>query len=140
MITRISFHLFRKLIKYLNDVKYSFNSYTMNYPGIILGAAEVRDTENFRNNCAKIMHTRAISAARFREMGFDLEESCSNFLFVTHESVPAKKIFDYLRENNIFVRWFNKERIDNYLRVTIGTDEEMDKLFAALAKLLESPA
>ena len=129
-----------KLIKYLNDVKYSFNSYTMNYPGIILGAAEVRDTENFRNNCAKIMHTRAISAARFREMGFDLEESCSNFLFVTHESVPAKKIFDYLRENNIFVRWFNKERIDNYLRVTIGTDEEMDKLFAALAKLLESPA
>ena len=129
-----------KTIKYLNDVKYSFNSYTMNYPGIVLGTAEVLDTENFRKNCAKIMDTRAKAAVRFRKMGFTLEDSFSNFLFVTHEKVPAKKIFDYLRENHIFVRWFNKPRIDNYLRVTIGTDEEMEKLFAALAKLLETEA
>jgi len=129
-----------KMIKYLNDVKYSFNSYTMNYPGIILGAAEVRDTENFRNNCAKIMRTREEAAARFRRMGFRLEDSCSNFLFVSHESVPAKQIFDYLREQHIYVRWFNKPRIDNYLRVTIGTDEEMGKLFDALAKLLYTGA
>ena len=86
------------------------------------------------------MDTRAKAAVRFREMGFTLEDSCSNFLFVTHEKVPAKRIFSYLRENNIFVRWFNKPRIDNYLRVTIGTDEEMEKLFAALTKLLETEA
>ena len=127
-----------RMIKYLNDVKYSFNSYTMSYPGIRLGAAEVRDTENFRNNCSKIMRTRENATARFRKLGFRLEDSRSNFVFVTHESVSAKEIYDFLRENHIYVRWFNKPRIDNYLRVTIGTDEEMDKLFAALEKLLET--
>ena len=125
-----------KMIKYLNDVKYSFNSYTMNYPGIVLGAAEVRDTEHFRMNCAKIMETRQRAAARLRAMGFQLEDSCSNFLFVSHGRVPAKEIFEYLREKHIYVRWFNKPRIDNYLRVTIGTDEEMEKLFNALSELL----
>ena len=126
-----------KMIKYLNDVKYSFNSYTMNYPSIKLGAAEVRDTEHFRAVCDKIIATRTSSAKRFRERGFQFEESCSNFLFVRHEKVSAKEIFDYLRTQNIFVRWFNKPRISNYLRVTIGTDEEMDKLFAALDRFLD---
>ena len=129
-----------KLIRYLNDVKYSFNSYTLNYPGIVLGAAEVRDTENFRNNCAKIIRTRANASARFRELGFDLEDSCSNFLFVTHDRVPARKIFEYLREKHIYVRWFNKPRIDNYLRVTIGTDREMEKLFTTLEEFLAEHA
>ena len=129
-----------KMIRYLNDVKYSFNSYTMNYPGIVLGAAEVRDTENFRNNCAKIIRTRANASARFRELGFDLEDSCSNFLFVTHDRVPARKIFEYLREKHIYVRWFNKPRIDNYLRVTIGTDREMEKLFTTLEEFLAERA
>jgi histidinol-phosphate aminotransferase len=126
-----------KMIKYLNDVKYSFNSYTMNYPSIKLGAAEVRDTEHFRAVCDKIIATRTSSAKRFRERGLQFEESCSNFLFVRHEKVSAKEIFDYLRTQNIFVRWFNKPRISNYLRVTIGTDEEMDKLFAALDRFLD---
>ena len=125
-----------KLIKYLNDVKYSFNSYTMNRPALILGAAEVSDREHFRENCAKIMRTRAESERRFRELGFVFEPSSANFIFVSHPRVPAKVIFDYLREKRIFVRWFDKPRISNYLRVTIGTDEEMDKLFAALDRFL----
>ncbi|MBP3879798.1 MAG: aminotransferase class I/II-fold pyridoxal phosphate-dependent enzyme, partial [Lachnospiraceae bacterium] len=125
-----------KMIKYLNDVKYSFNSYTINYPAIRLGAAEVLDTDHFRKACDRIIATRTVSAKRFRERGFRFEESCSNFLFVQHERVSAKEIFEYLRTQNIFVRWFDKPRISNYLRVTIGTDEEMDKLFAALDRFL----
>ena len=125
-----------KLIKYLNDVKYSFNSYTMNRPALILGAAEVSDTEHFRENCAKIVRTREESERRFAELGFIFEPSSSNFVFVTHPRVPAKKIFDYLREKHIFVRWFDKPRISNYLRVTIGTDAEMDRLFEALKEVI----
>ncbi|MDO4804900.1 MAG: histidinol-phosphate transaminase [Lachnospiraceae bacterium] len=125
-----------KMIKYLNDVKYSFNSYTMNYPGILLGTAEVLDTVHFRKNCEKIMRTRANASARFRELGFSFDESCSNFLFVTHERVPAKEIFEHLRTKHIYVRWFNKPRIDNYLRVTVGTDEEMERLFSALEEFV----
>lgn len=121
-----------KMIKYLNDVKYSFNSYTMNYPGIVLGTAEILDREHFRENCDKIMRTRANAAAVFRELGFMFEESSSNFLFVKHEKFPAKEIFEYLRQNHVYVRWFNKPRINNYLRVTIGTDKEMDRLFSTL--------
>ena len=60
----------------------------------------------------------------------------SNFIFATHSAVPAKKIFEALREQKIFVRYFNQPRIDNYLRITIGTDEEMDALFEALEKIV----
>ena len=121
-----------RLIRYLNDVKYSFNSYTMNRPAIALGAAEVRDREHYRDCCRKIIRTRSNSADRFRELGFLLEDSCSNFLFVTHPEKPAKEIFDFLRERHIYVRWFDHDRIRSYLRVTVGTEEEMDKLFACL--------
>ena len=119
-----------KTIGYLNDVKYSFNSYTMNYPSIVLGAAEVSDREHFRRNCEKIWAMK-----RFKAIGFEFEESSANFLFVTHRDVPAKEIFDYLRSKNVFVRWFNKPRIDNYLRITIGTDGQMDRLFECLEEM-----
>jgi histidinol-phosphate aminotransferase len=82
------------------------------------------------------MRTREESERRFAELGFSFEPSSSNFVFVTHPRVPAKKIFDYLREKHIFVRWFDKPRISNYLRVTIGTDAEMDRLFEALKEVI----
>ena len=60
----------------------------------------------------------------------------SNFIFATHDTVPAKQIFEALRERKIFVRYFNQPRIDNYLRITVGTDEEMDALFEALETIV----
>ena len=82
------------------------------------------------------MATRERVKPLFAELGFTFGDSMSNFLFVKHDHVPAKEIFTGLRENNIFVRYFNKPRIDQYLRITIGTDREMDILLAFLRDML----
>lgn len=126
----------RTLIKALNDVKYSFNSYTMNYTSILLGAEEVKDKEYFEANLKKIITTREQTMKELKQLGFSFPDSKTNFLFITHKSVPAKEIFQKLREKNIFVRYFDKPRIDNYLRVSIGTDEEMKKFLDELRKIV----
>lgn len=125
-----------ELIKALNDVKYSFNSYTMNQTAILAGVEAVKDAEYFIDTIGKITETRIKAEKRFKELGFSFPESSANFLFVTHERVPAKAIFENLRSKEIYVRYFNLPRIDNYLRVTIGTDQEMGRLFEALADFL----
>ncbi len=122
-----------KLIGYLNDVKYSVNSYTMNYPALQLGAASVRDTAYFRESCGRIIATRERAKRELSRLGFTFPDSYANFIFASHRSVPAKEIFERLKENDIYVRYWNRERIDNYLRITIGTDEQMEALYAALA-------
>ena len=126
-----------KLIRYLNDVKYSVNSYTMNRPALSLGVASVKDDAYFKEICGKIINTRERSAAELAALGFRFPKSYANFLFVTHERVPAGEIFTRLKENDIYVRHWEKERIGNYLRITIGTDEQMDALIAALKKILQ---
>ena len=125
-----------KLIRALNDVKYSFNSYTMNRPAIELGKAVLGDTAYAEECIRKIIATREKTARRLRDLGFELQDSCTNFLFVTHPDIPAEKLFYSLRERKIYVRWFNKPRISHYLRVTIGTDEEMDAFMTALTEML----
>ncbi len=124
------------LIKYLNDVKYSFNSYTMNRPTILMGAACVRDTDYFKECCDKIMATREKTTVMLRELGFELHDSSSNFVFARHPKFSGQELFEYLKEQHIFVRWFNQPRIKEYLRITIGTDEEMKKLEDALRTYL----
>ena len=126
----------KQLIKYLNDVKYSFNSYTMNQTTIAAGAAAIRDVEYFRKTVKKVMETREWSKEELKKLGFSFEDSKSNFIFATHKSVPAGKIFQALRERHIYVRYFEKPRIDNYLRITIGTREEMQTLFDFLKDYL----
>ena len=126
-----------ELIKALNDVKYSFNSYTMNQTTIVAGAAAIRDVEYFRKTVKKVMETREWSKEELKKLGFSFEDSKSNFIFATHKSVPAGKIFQALRERHIYVRYFEKPRIDNYLRITIGTREEMQTLFDFLKDYLK---
>ncbi len=125
-----------KLIKYLSDVKYSFNSYTMNMPSIILGVESIADDDYFKNTVAKVIDTREWFKAEIKKLGFTCPPSAANFLFITHESIPAKEIFEKAREAKIIVRYFNKPRIDNYLRVTIGTREEMESFLSFLNKLV----
>lgn len=125
-----------KLIRYLNDVKYSFNSYTIDQLSIVLGTAAVEDEEYFQSTLKKITATRERTKAELEKLGFTMPDSKSNFLFISHPDVPAKELFFALRERNIYVRYFEKPRIDNYLRVTIGTDEQMDALLAFLRKYL----
>lgn len=125
-----------KLIGYLNDVKFSFNSYTMNYPAQVLGVEAVRDDEYFKTTTAKIAATRERVKKELGELGFSFPDSKANFVFATHRSVPAQQIFRALREADIYVRHWDKPRISNHLRITIGTDEEMDRLIAFLKDYL----
>lgn len=121
-----------RLIAYLNDVKYSFNSYTMNEAALTLGTAAVRDRAYFEETTAKIVRTREEAKKRLAELGFYVGDSKANFLFVTHKTCPAKEIFEALKKAGIYVRYWNKPRISNHLRITIGTDEEMEQLYAFL--------
>ena len=126
-----------ELIKALNDVKYSFNSYTMNRPSILLGVESIKDEEYFLETTNKIMETREWFKGEMKKLGFSFPDSKANFIFATHETVPAKDIFEAARAQNIIVRYFNKERIDNYLRITIGTKEEMEALLSFLKSYLQ---
>ena len=128
----------KKLIQYLSDVKFSFNSYTMNSLTLAVGTEAVRDDAYFKEITGKIIRTRERSKKELRELGFRFEDSMSNFIFATHETIPAKELFEALKEQDIYVRYWNKPRIDNYLRISIGTDEEMDTLFAFLREYIKN--
>lgn len=125
-----------KMIKYLNDVKFSYNSYTLNYPTICMGVESVKDEAHFVAMRDKLVATRERSKRELKALGFDFQDSMANFIFAKHESMAAEEIFNALKERNIYVRYWNKPRINNYLRITIGTDEQMDVLFAALKDIL----
>ena len=117
-----------KLIRYLNDVKYSFNSYTMNQAAIAAGCAAFSDEDYFRECIAKIIRTRERVKKELGALGFTFPDSSANFLFVTHPCLKAAELFRALRQEKILVRYFDKPGIDNYLRITVGTDAQMDAL------------
>ncbi len=125
-----------KIIKYLNDVKFSVNSYTMNRPAQTLGVLAVKDDAYFKEITGKVMATREWTKKELTRLGFTFPDSKANFIFASHESVPAKDIFNYLRGHNIYVRFWDKPRINNHLRITIGTDDQMRTLIAALEAYL----
>lgn len=126
-----------KLIQYLNDAKFSFNSYTMNYPSQVAGVEAVLDDVYFRTTVQKIIDTRERVKTELAELGFTFPDSKTNFIFASHKSVPAKDIFLALREADIYVRYWNKPRINDSLRITVGTDAEMDELLAFLREYLK---
>ncbi len=125
-----------RLIRYLNDVKYSFNSYTMTQLSLALGVEAIRDRAYFEETRKKIIATREWTKGELRRLGFTFGDSMSNFIFARHASVPAEEIFAALREQNIYVRHFTAERIRNYLRISIGTREEMETLIRFLTEWL----
>lgn len=108
-----------ELIRYLNDVKYSFNSYTMDRTTIAAGVASMEDKAYFEESCNKIIATREWTKTELKKLGFSFQDSKANFIFATHESCPAKELFEALREKHIYVRYFPKDRIDNHLRITM---------------------
>lgn len=125
-----------RLIAAMKAVKFSYNSYTMNQTAIAAGIAAIKDDAYFRKIVAKIVETREQAKNRLAELGFQFTDSMTNFIFATHNTVPAEKIFQELKARNIYVRYFNKPRIDNYLRITIGTDKEMNALYEALEEII----
>ena len=126
-----------ELIGVLNAVKNCYNSYTMDSVAIACGKAAVEDDEYFRETLKKVISTRDRSAEEFKKLGFTVYPSHSNFIFVTKDDVNAKDLFEALKKDNIFIRYFNLPRINNHLRITIGTDEQMDILIEHVKKYLE---
>ena len=125
------------LIKALNDVKYSYNSYTMNRPSLIMGTESVKDDEYFKETVSKVVATRERFVEAIKPLGFTCLPSSANFVFATHKDIPAKEIFQAAKDAHIYVRYFDKPRIENYLRISIGTDEEMDKFTEFLTNYIQ---
>lgn len=123
----------KKLIAYINAVKYSFNSYTMDRTALAAGTASIEDKTYFEQSTAKVIAVREWTKEQLKKLGFVFGDSKANFIFAAHPKYPAKELFAALREAHIIVRYFDKPRIDNYLRITIGTQEEMQRLIAFLA-------
>lgn len=126
------------LIRAMENVKYSYNSYTMNLPSIYAGAQAVKDDVYFRETLDKIINTRERVKRELGGLGFSFPDSRANFLFLTHETLHAKDLLKALRRENIFVRHFDKPKTDNYLRVTIGTDKEMDRFLDVVGACVRS--
>ena len=124
------------LIRYLNDAKYSFNSYTMNQTSLVCGVEAVKDKAYFEETLQKIKDTREWTKRELTKLGFTYPDSQSNFIFATHEKYAAKDLFEALKEADIYVRFLGGERIKNYLRISIGTREEMERFIAFLAEYM----
>lgn len=124
------------LIKAMQDVKYSYNSYTMSRAALALGVPAVEDDVYFKETIQKIITTRERTKKALSELGFSFPDSKANFIFASHKTAGAKDIFERLREEDIYVRHFQQPRIDNYLRITIGTGEEMDIFLKKLKDIL----
>ena len=126
------------LIRALQDVKYSYNSYTMNLPSQILGTEMLKDEAYFKENVEKIIQTREYSKKRLRELGFEFPDSYANFIFAKHPNCSAEEIFAELKKRQVYVRYFKQDRLSEYLRISIGTDQEMETLFGYLGEILHS--
>jgi histidinol-phosphate aminotransferase len=126
------------LIEGLERVKNSFNSYPLGRLAQAGASAAVLDQQHLAETVRKIQHTRSNLMNDLAELGFATLPSEANFVFTTHKSVPAETIYAALRQKDILVRYFNLPRINNYLRVSIGTNEECKKLIAALQEIIQN--
>ena len=126
------------LIQGLKNIKYSFNSYTINRLSILAAIEAIKDKKYFEESVNKIINTRERMKIQLKELDFKVLDSKSNFLFISHKNMFTEKLYLKLRDNGILVRYFKSNIIDNYIRVTIGTDEEMDAFIKKLKEILKS--
>ena len=124
-----------RLIRAMEDVKASINSYTMTTLSLAAGKAAIEDEDYFQQTLGKIIKTREETKASLQKLGFSVTESKTNFLFARNPDIPAQTLFETLRNRGIYVRYFKKPRIDEHLRITIGTDEDMKQLLEELRRL-----
>lgn len=133
---RIGFAIGNKdLIEGMNRIKNSFNSYPIDRIAQIAAIEAIKDVEYFNQTKSLIIATRERIACELEKLGFIVLDSKTNFLFIRHKEKKAEEIFKILKENKILVRYFKKPRLDNGLRVTIGTDKEMDEFIKILKNI-----
>jgi len=125
------------LVEALGRVKNSFNSYPLDVVSQRAALASIEDEDYFKMCCERVMHSREKLCSAMAAMGFDILPSGANFIFASHPVLPARQLFNRLREQGVVVRYFEKPRIDNHLRITIGTEEDNAALLAALDVALQ---
>ena len=126
-----------ELIEALGRVKNSFNSYPLDVVSQAAAVASIEDEAYFEQTCQRVIRSRETLAAALAQMGFAVLPSGANFLFATHADMAARELFSRLRARGIVVRYFDKPRIDNYLRISIGTEEDNAALLGALKALID---
>ena len=134
---RLGFCLARpELIADMDRVKFSYSPYNVNSLTQAAGEAAIRDEAYFRGVTQKVLATRADTAQKLRARGFTVLDSATNFLFARPGGLPARTIFEQLRAQGVFIRYFDAPRIRDWLRITIGTPQQMQRFFAALDAVL----
>ena len=129
-----------ELIRDLNAIKYSLNPYNVNSLTSAAGVASLKLDEYNKKNCEIIMETRSRTERALRELGFEMTTSQTNFLFARHPAISGEDMYLELKKKGILIRHFNKERIKDYNRITIGTPEQMETLVATIKQVLEGKA
>lgn len=127
----------KEIIDDLNKLKYSFNPYNLNTLSIKAAAAAIADNEYYNDKIAKIVEIREKTVSQLRTLGFRCTDSKANFIFASSDKMPAAELAARLREKGILIRYFNKPKIDNYLRITVGSAEEMETLVEAIKEITE---
>ena len=125
-----------ELINDLNRVKFSFHPYNLNRLSQLAGAAAVKDREYFESCTSRIIKTRERTAKELKALGFILTDSKANFIFARHEEISGEEIYNKLRERGVLVRYFGTDRIKDYVRITVGSDDEMDALINSVKDIL----
>lgn len=125
-----------ELIKGLIRMKDSFNSYPVDRLALVGAKAAIEDETYFREITKKIIQTRTWVTEELQSLGFKVLPSQTNFVFTTHETYPAERLYEALKQRNILIRYFKTKPIENYIRITIGTDEEMKQLIRAIEEII----
>lgn len=125
------------LIGDLNTIKYSTNPYNINSMTMAAGVAALESNDYYMNNCKIIMENRAYTKTQLEKLGFEVLDSKANFLFAASNKVDGETLYKSLKQAGILVRHFSKEKIKNYVRITIGTKEQMDALIDAVKIILD---
>ncbi len=126
-----------ELINELNTIKYSTNPYNINKMTMAAGLGTLMDEEYTRNNCTEIIKNREFTASELKKSGFYMTNSNANFVFAAHPRIDGGELYKKLKDAGILVRHFDKERIMQYNRITIGTKEQMQTLIDAVTQILK---
>lgn len=134
---RLGFAMGQKaLIDDLNKIKYSTNPYNVNRLTLIAGEAAVDDTDYYKDCCEKTAETRDYLTVRLREAGFTVLDSKANFIFAKPCGIAARELYLKLKENGILIRYFEQDRIKEYVRISVGTPADTEKLLSEIKKLI----
>jgi histidinol-phosphate aminotransferase len=127
----------KELIRDLNTLRFSTNPYNINRMTMMAGVGSLLDEDYYRNCCAKIVKTREETEKALKELGFEMTKSSTNFLFARHPDIGGRELYLRLKERGILIRHFETQRLKDYNRISIGSDEQMRALVETLEALLK---